>query len=341
MFDNYRYVTDCSQVRFYGSDHEDDSEDNDVTDYYLRLFADNKSNGRLNKTTLNVAFNHPDIPLSGALRLLKSLRNIFTDQKVDVFIVLTDTVDNQWYSYHTLTKGTIDAVYDAVYKKPEKTPQVWAYSRHWEQLLLIVRYFQIKDAVSQAEALLKRDDISIYEVQLKRCADNFNTKYPPGMYPLVEVKLPEKIMKKFTQSDHTTDERMLRYRSGQTQWFRITSLTEDMDLERKHLEDAARIIGIIQDEGLDFKKFGIYYNSYSKVMYFIGTFELVDYTDKSGQRDCGSVTVGDFMLKKSVTSTYGDRLQKLNMLYSDGLTLDDYHTIWKIAEKQARIANIW
>lgn len=164
LFDNYRYVTDCSQVRFYGSDHEDDSENNDVTDYYLRLFADDKSNDRLNKTTLNVAFNHPDIPLSGALRLLKSLRNIFTDQKVDVYIVLTDTVDNQWYSYHTLDEGTIDAVYDAVYKKPEKTPQVWAYSRNWTRLLVIARYFQIKDAVSQAEALLKRDDISIYEV---------------------------------------------------------------------------------------------------------------------------------------------------------------------------------
>ena len=109
MFDNYRYVTDCSQVRFYGSDHEDDSENNDVTDYYLRLFADGKSNGRLNKTTLNVAFNHPDIPLSGALRLLKSLRNIFTDQGVDVFIVLTDTVDNQWYSYHTQDEGTIES----------------------------------------------------------------------------------------------------------------------------------------------------------------------------------------------------------------------------------------
>ena len=122
LFENYRYITEYSQVRLYGSDSEDDSENNDVTDYYLKLFSDEQFSDKLNKTTLNIAFNHPGIPLSGALKLVKSVRNIFNSQEVEVFINLVDTVNNQWYSYHTMEEGTIDAVYEAVYKKPEATP---------------------------------------------------------------------------------------------------------------------------------------------------------------------------------------------------------------------------
>lgn len=337
LFENYRYVTECSQVRLYGSDSEDDSENNDVTDYYLKLFSDERFSNKLNKTTLNIAFNHPGIPLSGALKLVKSVRNIFNSQEVDVFIILVDTVNNQWYSYHTMEEGTIDAVYEAVYKKPEATPQNWAYERNWQRLLTIARYFQITDAVEQAEMLLSRSDIDVYEdVFIKRCKDHFGGLYPQGMWPVFKVELPQRIMNKFLNSNHHTEERFRIYRSGQVDWCRATSITDDIDIEKNHLENVARIVSDIQQSGIDFRKFGIYYNIRSKVLYFIGVYDIVEYVKSDGQLDCAYFIVGEYNIQDSVTSTDEDRVEKLNKLFADGLTVTDYRNIWKLAKQQIK-----
>ena len=48
-----------------------------------------------------------------------------------------------------------------------------------------------------------------------------------------------------------------------------------MDLEKNHPENVARIVSDIQQSGIDFQKFGIYYNIRSKVLYFIGVYDIV------------------------------------------------------------------
>jgi hypothetical protein len=72
------------------------------------------------------------------------------------------------------------------------------------------------------------------------------------------------------------------------------------------------------------------------VLYFIGVYDIVEYVKSDGQLDCAYFIVGEYNIQDSVTSTDEDRVEKLNKLFADGLTVTDYRNIWKLAKQQVK-----